>query len=188
VPFDRAALRAPAQNAEGAPPAVARGAATDQIPRKEGRPAGLDAYRLPVASLAAAPRLGPRGGLELEVSDRAAVVALALTGQEGVATLLSAEPLAGGGLRVSTHHVLLEGAAKADYVVSVEPLAQLREGLAVGARLGDGDLLGTAPRGSLRVDVRKVRDGLDIASVAGPGLLAEDRALRADPRNVLPLR
>ncbi len=195
VPFDRAALRAPVQNAEGAPPAVARGGGNDQIPRREGRPASLDAYRLPVGSLASAPRLGARGGVEVDVPAGAAVHALSLHQQDGVADVLAIEPIAAvgnapAGFRVFTHHVVREGDTKAEIIVSVGPLGAVREGLSVGARLADGDRLGvsaTAPS-TLRIEARRLRDGLDIASLAGPGLLAEDRAVRVDPRNVLLLR
>ena len=195
VPFDRAALRAPVQNAEGAPPAVVRGGTSDQIPRREGRPASLDAYRLPVATFASAPRLGARGGVEVDVPPSAMVLALALHQQDGVADVLAIEPVAasGGapaGHRVFTHHVVREGETKAEIILSVGPLATLREGLAVGSRLADGDRLGVvngAPS-TLRIEARRLRDGLDIASLAGPNLVAEDRAVRVDPRNVLPLR
>lgn len=195
VAFDRAALRAPLQNAEGAPPSVVRGAAADQIPRREGRPASLDAYRLPVVTLASAPRLGARGGVEVDVPAGAVVFALSLDRQDGAADVLAIEPasaVAGGaaGLRIFTHHLVGEGDAKAEIVLSTGPIAILREGLAAGTKLADGDRLGVtaAEPITLRVEARRLRDGLDIASLAGPSLLAEDRALRTDPRNVLPLR
>lgn len=195
VPFDRAALRAPVQNAEGAPPAVVRGGGNDQIPRREGRPASLDAYRLPVASFASAPRLGGRGGVEIDVPAGAAIQALSLHQQEGVADVLAIEPVAAvgnapPGFRLFTHHLVREGDAKAEILLSVGPLGSIREGLVVGARLADGDRLGVAAAvpSTLRIEARRLRDGLDIASLAGPGLLAEDRAVRVDPRNVLPLR
>ncbi len=197
VPFDRAALRAPVQNGgpEGAPPLVARGGGGDQIPRREGRPANLDAYRLPAAALASAPRLDARGGLEADVPAGTAVLALSLDRQEGIADVLAIEPVPaalGGsaGFRVFTHHVVREGETKAEIVLAIGPLASVRDGLAVGARVADGDRLGVtaATPSTLRVESRRLRDGLDIASLAGPNLLAEDRAVRLDPRNVLPLR
>ena len=195
VPFDRAALRSPAQNADGTPPAVARGAANDQVPRREGRPASLDAYRLPVTTLASAPRLGARGGLEADVPPATLVAALALQSQEGVADVIAIEaipasPTTAAAYRIFTHHLVREGDGKAEIVLSVGPLASVRNGLVVGTRVGDGDALGVtaAAPTTLRIEARRLRDGLDIASLAGPNLLAEDRAVRVDPRNVLPLR
>ena len=183
VPFDRAALRAPAQNADGAPPTIARGAANDQIPRREGRPASLDAYRLPTTTLASAPRLGARGGVEADVPAAAVVQALALQGQEGVADVIAIEAIAAsassaGGHRVFTHHVVREGDGKAEIILSVGPLATIAPGLVVGTRVGGGDALGVtaAAPTTLRLEARRLRDGLDIASLAGPNLLAEDRA------------
>ena len=123
----------------------------------------------------------------------AVVAALGLVDQAGVADVLAIEPLpatptAAPSLRVATHHVIREGTVDVDYVVIVAPLASVRDGLVVGGKIGDGEALGAAAHGVLQVEVRRVREGLDLASLKGAGLLADDRAVRTDPRNVLPLR
>jgi murein DD-endopeptidase MepM/ murein hydrolase activator NlpD len=74
-------------------------------------------------------------------------------------------------------------------------LDSIAAGLAAGATLKDGDLVGAVgDTGSpelvhLHLEIRRVREGVDLAKVpAGAQLVAESVSVVCDPRNVLPLR
>lgn len=184
IPFDRAPQRPLPGDALSR---ETRGLGRDQIPRRDDRPASWDAYRLPVAALAGAPTAGARGGLDVAVREGAAVYGISLAGQEGETTVFAVDPIPGG-TAVVTLHIVREGAEKREILLVVSPLATLRPGLVAGSRVDDGEPLGFAGVAPLHLEARRLRDGLDLASLVGRALYADDRARRVDPRNVLPLR
>jgi hypothetical protein len=177
---------------------VRRSTSLEQVPRKDDRPADLDAYTWPLAALSAAPRLGTEtdgvGGVDLPVVGGEEVAVVKLANQKGQPTLFVIEPLDGATkgeswFRVVTHHVLQQpGEEPRDWLVFLGPLQRVRDDRTPGKVLASGDSLGVAAPGALHLEVREVREGLDLASLAGEGLRADDRARRVDPRNVFPLR
>jgi murein DD-endopeptidase MepM/ murein hydrolase activator NlpD len=187
----------------------------EQIPKLPERPADYDAYRYPIApGLAgghyvvsgydldrpdAVQRRGRslrhvgHGGVDLPQTKGAPVRLVALEHQEGPAEVLYTGHLFG--TTVVTRHTLREGGRLRDYVVLFGHLDSIAAGLSPGATLADGDLVGAVgDTGSrelvhLHFEVRRVRDGVDLAHVAAGGqLIAETVSVVCDPRNVLPLR
>jgi murein DD-endopeptidase MepM/ murein hydrolase activator NlpD len=187
----------------------------DQIPRLPERPADYDAYRYPIPPGLPGghyvvsgydldrpdenQRRGRKlshvghGGVDLPQTKGTPVKLLALEHQEGDADVLYTGPLFG--TTVVTHHTLREGGHLRDYVVLYGHLDSIAPGLAPGATIKDGDLVGAVgDTGSpelvhLHYEVRRVREGIDIAKVpAGAQLLAESVTVVCDPRNVLPLK
>lgn len=189
---------APSPGPELGAAAVRRSTSLEEVPRRDDRPADLDAYGWPVTTLAGAPRLGSGddfgGGVDLPVVGGEEVTVVKLLNQKGQTRLFVVEPMEGGPKdepwsRVVTHHVIhTPGEEPRDWLVLVGPLRRLRDDRAVGTALQPGDALGLAAAGALHVEVREVREGLDLASLAGEGLRADDRARRVDPRNVFPVR
>jgi murein DD-endopeptidase MepM/ murein hydrolase activator NlpD len=121
------------------------------------------------------------------------VKSLELEHQEGDAEVLYTGRLFG--TTVVARHTLREGGRLRDYVVLFGHLDAIAPGLAPGAALKEGDLVGTVgDTGSpelvhLHYEVRRVREGVDLAAVpAGAQLIAESISVVCDPRNVLPLK
>lgn len=206
-------LLVPTKNAHREP--WGRWSQYDQIARLPDRPADYDLYRYPIP--AGGPgghavqsgydldrpdrdqRRGARlkhtghGGVDL-LSVRGTPVALVfLEHQAGPADVLYSGPLFGR--TVITHHVVREGGAMRDYVVlhghldsiaaQATPGAELAEGAELGA-VGDSGSPGIV---HLHLEVRRVREGVDLRKVpAGGALLADSVSVVCDPRNVLPLR
>jgi murein DD-endopeptidase MepM/ murein hydrolase activator NlpD len=91
---------------------------------------------------------------------------------------------------------LREAGQVRDYVVLFGHLDAIAPGLASGATVKDGDVVGfVGDTGSpelvhLHFEVRRVRDGVDATKrAARPNdLVANDVSVVCDPRNVLPLR
>ena len=187
----------------------------EQIPRLPERPADYDAYRYPIP--AGIPgghhvvsgydldrpdesqRRGRtlshvgHGGVDLPQIKGTPVKMLPLDHQEGEAEVLYTGRLFG--TTVVTRHTLREGGRLREYVVLFGHLDSIAAGLAPGAMLRDGDLVGAVgDTGSpelvhLHYEVRRVREGVDLAKVpAGGQLLAETVSVVCDPRNVLPLK
>lgn len=187
----------------------------EQIPRMPDRPADYDAYRYPI--LPGLPgghyvvsgydldrpdekqRRGRtlshvgHGGVDLPQVKGAPVKMVALDHQEGDAEVL----FTGGlfGTTVLTRHTLREGGRLRDYVVLFGHLDSISSGVSAGVTLKDGDLVGgVGDTGSpqlvhLHYEVRRVREGLDLAKVpAGAQLVADSVSVVCDPRNVLPLK
>jgi murein DD-endopeptidase MepM/ murein hydrolase activator NlpD len=118
---------------------------------------------------------------------------LVLEHQEGDTEVLYTGPLFGS--TVVTRHSLREGGRLRDYVVLFGHLDSIAAGVAPGATLKEGDLVGAVGDTSspqlvhLHYEVRRVREGVDLAKVpAGAQLLADSVSVVCDPRNVLPLK
>jgi murein DD-endopeptidase MepM/ murein hydrolase activator NlpD len=183
----------------------------DQIPRRPDRPSGYDAYRYPVACAGPcvvsgydldrpddAQRRGRslshvgHGGVDIPQRKGEPIVALPLEHQQGDAEVLYVGPLFGN--TVVTLHTLREGGQLRDYVLLFGHLAGPAPGLARGAHLGEGDLVGyVGDSGSpelvhLHLEARRVREGVDAHKYLGGALLADQVTVVCDPRNILPLR
>lgn len=186
----------------------------DQIPRRPDRPKDYDAYRYPIPPGLAgehsvlsgydldlpdpAQRRGRKihavghGGLDLPQLKGTPIKLVALEHQQGNADVVYAGPLFG--TTILTRHTLREGGQLRDYLVLFGHLASLAPGLARGAQVKDGDMLGTVgDTGSpelvhLHLEVRRVRDGVDVMKKSAAQLLESDVSVVCDPRNVLPLR
>ena len=192
-----------------------RWAQYEQIPRLPDRPTDYDAYRYPippglpnghyVVSGYDLDRPDPEqrrgrtlshvghGGVDLPQTKGTPVKNLALDHQEGEAEVLYTGPLFG--TTVVTRHTLREGGRLRDYVVLYGHLDAIAAGLAPGALMKEGELVGAVgDTGSpqlvhLHYEVRRVREGVDLAKVpAGAQLLADSVSVVCDPRNVLPLK
>jgi murein DD-endopeptidase MepM/ murein hydrolase activator NlpD len=192
-----------------------RWAQYDQIPRLPDRPADYDAYRYPippglpgghhVVSGYDLDRPDPQqrrarslshvghGGVDLPQAKGTPVKHVTLEHQEGDAEVLYTGALFG--TTVLTRHTLREGGRVRDYLVLYGHLDAIAAGIAPGAMVKDGDLVGAVgDTGSpalvhLHYEVRRVRDDVDLAKVpAGAPLIADSVSVVCDPRNVLPLR
>lgn len=186
----------------------------DQIPRSPGRPADYDAYVLPVPPHAgghsvmsgydldrpdAAQRRGRglkhvgHGGIDIGEPRGTPVRALRLEHQDGPSEVLYAGPLFG--TSVVTLHRVREGGLVAEYVAIYAHLDRVEASVQPGRSLDDGALLGTVgDSGSpglvhLHLEIRRVREGVDLRRVpGGPAVLADHVSVVCDPRNVLPMR
>ncbi|MCW5831720.1 MAG: M23 family metallopeptidase, partial [Labilithrix sp.] len=187
----------------------------EQIPRLPERPADYDLYRYPIPpGLAgghhvvsgydldlpdAKQRRGPtlrhvgHGAVDLPQVKGTPVQMLALEHQEGDAEVLYAGALFG--LTVLTRHTLREGGRTRDYVMLLGHLDSIAPGVGVGTIVKDGQVVGAVgDTGSpslvhLHLEIRRVREGIDLARVpAGAPMIADSVTVVCDPRNVLPLR
>ena len=192
-----------------------RWAQYEQIPRLPDRPSDYDAYRYPippglpnghyVVSGYDLDRPDPEqrrartlshvghGGVDLPQTKGTPVKNITLDHQEGEAEVLYTGPLFG--TTVLTRHTLREGGRVRDYVVLFGHLESIAAGLAPGATLKEGDLVGAVgDTGSpslvhLHLEVRRVREGVDLGKIpAGAQLIADSVSVVCDPRNVLPLK
>lgn len=192
-----------------------RWAQYEQIPRLPDRPSDYDAYRYPippglpnghyVVSGYDLDRPDPEqrrahalshvghGGVDLPQAKGTPVKLVALDHQEGEAEVLFTGSLFG--TTVVTRQTLREGGRVRDYVVLFGHLASIAAGLAPGAMLKEGDLVGAVGDTAspslvhLHYEVRRVREGVELAKVpAGAQLIADSVSVVCDPRNVLPLK
>ena len=183
----------------------------DQIPRTPDRPESYDAYRYPIpvgehahvsgfdldkpdvdqrrgASLSAV----GHGGVDLLAKRGTEVRALPLEHQDGEAEVVYVGPLFG--TTVVTRNSVREAGRVRDYLVLHGHLDGAAPGLAKGARVAAGDLLGyvgdTGSEGvvHLHLELRRVRDGVDGNALPPGEIAANDRTVAVDPRNLLPLR
>jgi len=187
----------------------------DQIPRRPDRPADYDSYVYPIPPGLPGGRsvisgydldrpdetqrrgrtlhaVG-HGGVDLPQARGTPVAMVALDHQQGDAEVVYVGPLFG--TTVVTRHTLREGGGLRDYILLFGHLDAAAPGLAKGAVVHAGDIVGAVgDTGSpelihLHLEARRVREGVDIASVATPNaLLAAEISVVCDPRNVLPLR
>jgi murein DD-endopeptidase MepM/ murein hydrolase activator NlpD len=133
------------------------------------------------------------GGVDLPQTKGTPVKNVALEHQAGDAEVLYTGPLFG--TTVLTHQTLRESGQDVEYIVLFGHLDAVAAGLVPGTVVRDGELIGTVgDSGSpnlvhLHYEVRRVREGINVARVAaGPQLLADSTSIVCDPRNVLPLK
>ena len=183
----------------------------DQIPRRPERPADYDAYRYPVPCDHACvvsgydldrpdelQRRGRRlshvghGAVDLTQAKGTPILLVPLEHQEGDAEVVYVGALFG--TTVITRHTLREAAQLRDYVLLFGHLDAPAPGLATGARLREGDLVGyVGDTGSpelvhLHLEARRVRAGVDVTKLAPGAMIDNESSVVCDPRNVLPLR
>jgi len=180
----------------------------DQIPRRPERPPAYEAYRYPVEGKVVSgydldrpdpmQRRGPtlratgHGGVDIPRPKGTLIKMLALEHQRGDAEVVYTGALFG--TTVVTRHAIAEGGELRDYLLLFGHLDGAAPGVAAGARLADGDLVGfVGDTGSpelvhLHLEARRVQAGVDAAKVPPARLLAPEVSIVCDPRNVLPLR
>jgi murein DD-endopeptidase MepM/ murein hydrolase activator NlpD len=192
-----------------------RWATYEQIPRLPERPADYDVYRYPIPpglpgghyvvsgydldQPDAKQRRGAtlkhvgHGAVDLPQAKGTPVYMIALEHQEGDAEVLYAGALFG--TTVLTRHALREGGRLRDYVMLLGHLDSIAPGVATGGTIREGQLVGAvgdtaSPRiVHLHLEVRRVRDGIDLTKVpAGAPMIADSVTVVSDPRNVLPLK
>jgi murein DD-endopeptidase MepM/ murein hydrolase activator NlpD len=192
-----------------------RWATYEQIPRLPDRPPDYDAYRYPIPPGLPGghyvvsgydldqpdekQRRGPtlkhvgHGAADLPQAKGTPVQMITLDHQEGDAEVLYAGALFG--TTVVTRHALREGGRLRDYVLLLAHLDTIAPGVHAGSTVNDGQVVGTVgDSGSPRIihlhlEVRRVRDGVDLSKVAaGAPMIADSVTVVCDPRNVLPLK
>ncbi|MBI3200747.1 MAG: M23 family metallopeptidase [Myxococcales bacterium] len=184
----------------------------EQIPRRPERPADYRRYRWPVPPLPGQnlvvsgydldrPDVQQRrgahikavghGGLDLGQRRGAEVRLVNLEHQTGDAEVLFVGEVFGNS--VVTRHSVREGDRLREYVIVYGHLEGPAPGLSRGVNLREGSLLGfVGDSGSpgdvhLHFEVRRVRDGINVASLAPGELTKNARTVACDPRNVMPL-
>jgi len=185
----------------------------EHIPRRPDRPADYRRFRLPVQPLDqqafvssgydldlpdALQRRGEKlnavghGGVDIAQKRGTEVRLVALEHQVGDAEVLFVGVLFGNS--VVTRHSLREGGRLREYLTIHGHLAGPAPGIQRGMNLREGSLLGfVGDSGSpgevhLHLELRRVRDGIDVARL-GPGEIADNaKTVACDPRNVLPLK
>lgn len=185
----------------------------EQIPRHPERPEAYEAYRYPIPTVAGEKlavsgfdldrpdeqqRRGQHlkavghGGVDLAARRGTEVHALPLEHQDGDAEVIHVGPFFG--LSVVTRHTVRESGRMRDYLVIHGHLDGAAPGLARGARVPEGGLLGyVGDSGSegvvhLHLEIRRVRDGVDVAALPPGKIASNDQTVAVDPRNLLPLR
>lgn len=97
------------------------------------------------------------------------------------------------GNSVVTRHSVREGDRLREYVIVYGHLEGAAPGLSRGMNVREGALLGfVGDSGSpgdvhLHLEVRRVRDGVNVATLAPGELTKNARTVACDPRNVMPL-
>jgi murein DD-endopeptidase MepM/ murein hydrolase activator NlpD len=132
------------------------------------------------------------GGVDLPQKRGTPIVMVPLEHQEGDAEVLFVGELFGR--TVVTLHTLREGGQTREYVLLFGHLDAPATGLARGAHLASGDLVGTVgDTGSpelvhLHLEARRVRAAVNIRDEPGYKLVANECTVVCDPRNVLPMK
>lgn len=184
----------------------------EQIPRRPERSSDYRRYRWPVPPLPGQnlvvsgydldrPDVQQRrgahikavghGGLDLGQRRGAEVRLVNLEHQTGDAEVLFVGEVFGNS--VVTRHSVREGDRLREYVIVYGHLEGPAPGLSRGVNLREGSLLGfVGDSGSpgdvhLHFEVRRVRDGINVASLAPGELTKNARTVACDPRNVMPL-
>jgi murein DD-endopeptidase MepM/ murein hydrolase activator NlpD len=190
-----------------------RWAIYDQIPRRPDRPADYDVYRYPIPPglpgghhvvsgydldkpdpsqrRGRSLRAVGHGGVDLPQKKGTEVRLVGLDHQQGEADVVYTGHLFG--TTVVMRHTVREAGQLRDYLVLFGHLDAVAPGLVRGAHVRDGELVGfVGDTGSpelvhLHLEVRRVRDGLDVQKVEIGRLLEGSVSIVTDPRNVLPL-
>jgi murein DD-endopeptidase MepM/ murein hydrolase activator NlpD len=184
----------------------------DQIPRRPDRPADYDAYEYPVPCPPGCvfsgydldrsddrQRRGPRlrhvghGGLDIDAAKGTPVVLTVLEHQEQAAAVVYVGPLFG--TTVVTRHTVREAGVLHDYVVlfgHLDAPGPRLLGAPFGTPLQAGEVVGfVGDTGSsglvhLHLEVRRVRQGIDLSHLSPSALVDDSATVVCDPRNVLP--
>ena len=190
-----------------------RWAIYDQIPRRPERPPDYDAYRYPIPPglsgghhvvsgydldkpdpsqrRGRSLRAVGHGGVDLPQKKGTEIRLVTLDHQQGDADVVYAGHLFG--TTVVMRHTVREAGQLRDYLVLFGHLDAVAPGLSRGGHLHEGDLVGfVGDTGSpelvhLHLEVRRVRDGLDVQKLEVGRLLEGSVSIVTDPRNVLPL-
>jgi len=132
------------------------------------------------------------GAVDL-IEPRGTPVALVpLEHQDGPAEVVYVGPFFG--TTVVTRHTVREAGRLRDYLVLFGHLDSTSPGIAPGALLREGDIVGSVGdsgspgRVHLHLEVRRLRGGIDAAKLAPSSLASAASSVVCDPRNVLPLR
>jgi hypothetical protein len=192
LPDDGVCIPVPRPGAPDDSRRAARDGTEDAVPRRPDRDPDYARYVFPVPApvsvvpAARAPELASLGGTALRgVAVRAApdgaVRVPRLEGQEGPASVVFEGALAGQTL--VTRHAVRAGARREDVLVVLGNLADARA-LAPKEELGDADAVAKT-RGTLYLECRLVRPGVDVATLAPERLLDDAVTVSTDVRNVL---
>jgi murein DD-endopeptidase MepM/ murein hydrolase activator NlpD len=131
------------------------------------------------------------GGIDIAQKRGTAVTLPSLEHQTGDAEVLFVGEVFGNS--VVTRHTLREGNRLREYVVLFGHLEGPAPGLARGMNLREGSLIGyVGDSGSpgdvhLHLEVRQVREGVNVAELAPGEIAKNDKTVVCDPRNVLRL-
>jgi murein DD-endopeptidase MepM/ murein hydrolase activator NlpD len=183
----------------------------DQIPRRPDRPPDYDAYRYPVPCVRGCVASGydldrpddlqrrgrklhevGHGAVDLVQPKGTPVTAISLEHQRGDAEVVFTGPFFG--TTVITEHMLYEGGQTRPYLVLFGHLDSVTPGAHAGTSLKEGDVLGwVGDTGSpelihLHLEIRRVRDGIEIRGMGPQAMISNESSIVCDPRNVLPLR
>jgi hypothetical protein len=145
----------------------------ERIERRPDRPADYAKYRLP--------------------TEGTNVRLVRLEHQEGDAEVIHAGELEGFAARtVVTLHAVRDGTGLREYLAVFGNLARLEPGVARGAKLRDGQRVGSLADSSnasaLDYEIRRLRAGVAGRSLDPSELTADARSVACDARNVLVLR
>jgi murein DD-endopeptidase MepM/ murein hydrolase activator NlpD len=181
----------------------------EQIAKRPDRPSDYESYRYPVPRFIPSwPRVvygydldapseqqrqGMRaighGGVDLAQFMGTPVKLVPLAQQVGDAEVVYIGPLFGNS--VVTRHTVREGGSKHDYIVIYGHLSETPKTLMLGARLTDGEVVGSVgDSGSpnlvhLHLEIRRLREGVSAHRLYRDAFVAQ--SVVTDPRNVLPV-
>lgn len=168
----------------------------DRLPRRPDRPSDPRRYRWPITDVAAfdpspftADGAVAVDALLLAAPARTPVAAPGLEQQRGKTAVLYTGPVVGRS--VVTEHRVLEGKQEQIYLVLLGNLATVST--KAGSRLDPGTKLGTVGDPSLRsmsglhLEVRRVRQGVDVRALQPEEYRSRAHTIACDARNVLPL-
>jgi hypothetical protein len=186
--------------ASGARSPSRRSETRERIPRRPDRPADAARYVFPVGSAehvpevlrgldvkAAEPSRAAFEGVELAAGRAEPVKLVALEHQQGDAEIAFVGDLDGPTV-ITTHAVELGGRVRT-YLVVLSGLGHAEPDLAPGAKPKPGAPLGVVGDAArVRLDIRQVREGVDLAKIAPSRLVTPSVSVSCDARNVLPLR
>ena len=181
----------------------------DQIPRRWDRPTDYGAYRYPIAGWSSVAsgydldlpdelqrrgtfRAVGHGGVDLPQPRGTNITMIKLAHQLGDAKVVYIGPLFGN--TVVTLHAVREGGERRHYVVLFGHLDAASPALKEGEPLLAGKLVGFVGDSEspelvhLHLEARRLRDGVDPATLTAARILSRETTIVTDPRNVLPLK